>query len=322
MNVLFMGTPTFAATSLLALLDAGHHVIAAITRPDAPSGRGLKRKPPAVKDVAIARDIPVLQPDELKSIPFLEQLAGLQADIIVVVAFGRILSRRFIDLTPHGAINVHASLLPKLRGASPIAWAIARGETATGVTTMRMVEQLDAGDILLQRSTPIGPDETTGRLEARLAVLGAELLVETLAGLEERRITAIPQDESAVTWAPLLKKEDGIIDWNRPAEEIERRVRAFDPWPSARTNATAPPGTRFLIWKARVAARPPVNAEPGTIVRAERPRRGQEGGLLVVCGGRTALLVTELQPEGGKRMPSQAALAGRYLDLGDRLGGK
>ncbi|HZI92795.1 MAG TPA: methionyl-tRNA formyltransferase [Patescibacteria group bacterium] len=315
MKVLFMGTPAFAAESLAALLDAGHDVRAAVTRPDAPSGRGLSRRSPAVKELALARGVPTLQPEEVKGDLFAQQVAELGADIIVVVAFGRILPQRLLEAAPLGAVNVHASLLPRLRGASPIVWAIARGEPLTGVTTMRMVRKLDAGDILMQSETPIQPEETAGQLESRLARLGGDLLVRTLTGLQAGSIKPRPQDESAVTWAPMLRKEDGLIEWSRSAREIARLVRAFDPWPAARTGLPDGSGRQFRLWKAAEdpGATAPGAAGPGTIV-------GTDDGILVCCGQGTMLRVTELQPDGRKRMSAQAALAGRYLGPGDRFG--
>ena len=313
-----MGTPAFAAESLSAILDAGHDVAAVVTRPDARAGRGRRLQPPPVKVVGFARGVPVLQPAEVASQAFLDMMAALRPDILVVVAFGRILGQPLLDLAPGGAINVHASLLPKLRGASPIVWAIARGESETGVTTMKMVRQLDAGAILLQRATPIGPEETAGALEGRLARLGAGLLVETLADLAAGRVEEQPQDERLVTWAPMLKKSDGLVDWSLGAAQIARHVRAFDPWPGAWTTLS---GAALRIWKARDAGETKVADPAGRIVSARGGADGREAVVLVACGGGTALQVSELQPEGRRRMTAAQALSGRYLKEGDQLGG-
>ena len=309
-----MGTPAFAAESLSAVLDAGHHVVAAVTRPDAHAGRGLKPRPPAVKVVSAHRGVPILQPEALESPGFLESVEALAPEVLVVVAFGRLLKPPLLDMAPRGAINVHASLLPKLRGASPIVWAIARGERETGVTTMRLARRLDAGDILLQRSTPIGEHETAGELERRLAVMGGELLVKTLEALEQGRLTSTPQDERLATWAPSLRKDDGVIDWGMPAAEIACRVRAFDPWPAARTRINPPKGIGLRLFMAQVADLPARGTRPGEIL--------DPPGLVVACGDGTALAVGEVQPEGRRRMKASEALSGRYLKPGDLLGGR
>ena len=319
MKVLFMGTPAFAAASLEALIDAGHDVRLVVTRPDAGSGRGLVKRAPAVKVVATSRGLTVVQPDSIAGDAFHRQAAALGADIMVVAAFGRILPQSLLDLAPHGAVHVHASLLPKLRGASPIVWAILGGERRTGITTMKMVRRLDAGDILMQSGTEIGADETAGQLESRLATMGGDLLVRTLAGLEAGTITPRPQDEAEVTWAPLLRKEDGVVDWSRPASEIARRVRAFDPWPGAWTSIDGTAGGRIRIVRAR-AIEHAGSASPGEIVGVRRGDAAQAGAL-VGCGDGTVLLVTEVQPAGRKPMPALAAVAGRYLREGGRLGG-
>ena len=315
MKVLFMGTPAFATATLDSLSAAGHRILAAVTRPDAASGRGLKTHPSPVKQLAARRGIPVLQPGSVRTPEFHRQVESLSPDIVVVVAFGRILPRPLLETAPHGAVNGHASLLPKYRGAAPVAWAIARGETHTGVTTMRMVKRLDAGDILLQRSTPIGPVETTGQLEKRLSAMTAELLVETVARLESGSLESRRQEESEATYAPMLKKEDGRVDWTLGAGEIACRVRAFDPWPGAFTTVGSPRPRRLVLRKARVVEIPG-GEEPGTVLDVAR-----EDGVLIACGRDTGLLVLEVQPEGRRRMRAQEAASGRYLRAGDRLGG-
>jgi methionyl-tRNA formyltransferase len=322
MKILFMGTPDFAAASLTALLDAGHRVTAAVTRPDAAAGRGLKVRPSAVKLLAGRCGIPIWQPESIKDAAFLDQVRSVASDIVVVVAFGRILPSALLEAAPMGAINVHASLLPKYRGAAPVAWAIARGERETGVTTMRMIQRLDAGDILLQRATPIGAQESAGQLEARLSGIGALLLVETLEGLRNGAIVARSQDEAVVCYAPALKKADAMVDWSCRAEQIAWRVRAFDPHPVAHTRTQAPRGVTLRIWKARPAQAEalPGDAAPGTVLGTTREGSGA-GGVLIACGEATALLLLEVQPEGRRRMGALEAVSGRHLKEGDRLGG-
>ncbi|HXI04306.1 MAG TPA: methionyl-tRNA formyltransferase, partial [Candidatus Saccharimonadales bacterium] len=236
MKVLFMGTPAFAVPSLAALLSSRHEVAGVITRPDRPSGRGLKITQPPVAQLAASRGVPVHQPVRIRHESFLDLVRSLAPDVLAVVAFGRILPGAVLAAAPEGGVNLHASLLPRYRGAAPVAWAIARGEKVTGITTMRMTERLDAGEILMQRSTPIGEEETAGQLEERLAALGAPFLVETLDALERGEMAGLPQEETEATFAPVIRKEDGRIDWSIPADEISRRIRAFDPWPSAFTD--------------------------------------------------------------------------------------
>jgi methionyl-tRNA formyltransferase len=277
-------------------------------------------KSPPVKDLAVERGIPVYQPRRIRDGSLVETIRSLSPDILAVVAYGRILPPEVLASARRGAVNLHSSLLPKYRGASPVAWAIAGGESVTGVTTMRMVEELDAGDIYLQRSTSIAPTETAGELEARLAVLGASLLVETLDAIEKDEMAAIPQREEEVSYAPILKKEDGRIDWSLEAEAIACRVRAFDPWPGAFTRA----GDRTLrIWRALPAgghgalttgdAAASSQADPGTILEAGKDH------VVVACGGSRALELLEVQPEGRKRILATQAAAGRYFQAGDRF---
>jgi len=319
-----MGTPAFAAAVMRPLLAAGHQIAAAVTRPDAPAGRGLTTHPGPVKELALEQNILVLQPAGVRGPELVDQVRALAPDIVVVVAFGRILPHALLEVAPLGAVNLHASLLPKYRGAAPVAWAIARGETVTGVTTMRMVERLDAGEILLQRSTPIGPAETAGQMEERLAGLGADLMLETLAGLAAGSITPRPQQEAAATYAPILRKQDGLIDWSRPAAEIERLVRAFDPWPVASTRAPGTPERIMRIWKARSLEFPGAGAPEGIVMKVVREAHSlgaaAESGVIIACGGGTSLLVTEMQPAGRRRMASLEAVSGRHLKEGDRLG--
>lgn len=308
-----MGTPEFAVPSLKALLESRHQVAAVVTRPDRRSGRGLKVHPPPVKVVAQGEGVPVLQPVRIRDTAFLEAVSSYSPDVLAVVAYGRILPPAVLEAAPNGGVNLHASLLPKYRGAAPVAWAIARGESVTGITTMRMVKELDAGEIYLQKSTPIDPGETAAELEARLADLGAPFLVETLDALEQGQMAGIPQDGSKATFAPVLTKSDGHIDWTMSAREIACRTRAFDPWPTAFTSLD---GKGLRIRRARPAEAAPdaAPAEPGTILEAGR------GRVLVACGAGSALELLEVQPEGRRRMSASDAVAGRYLTAGSRLG--
>ncbi len=305
-----MGTPAFAVPSLLALTASRHRIVAAVTRPDRPSGRGLKLHPPPVKEAALEQGVEVLQPSKIRDEAFLRTVRSLAPDVLAVVAYGRILPAALLDSAPHGGVNLHASLLPKYRGAAPVAWAIARGEAASGITTMRMTEQLDAGEILLQRSTPIGEEETAGELEGRLARIGAPYLVETLDALERGEMAGLPQDESQASWAPVLGKQDGLIDWRLGAREIARRVRAFDPWPTSFTRSSR--GT-LVVWRAR-ETEPEREREPGTVLRAGRE------GLRVACGAGSVLELLEVQPQGGRRITGAQAAAGRHVREGERLG--
>jgi methionyl-tRNA formyltransferase len=237
MRIVFMGTPDFAAASLAALLDMPEHMVTGVfTQPDKTAGRGLKVLPSPVKQLAEERGIPVFQPAKMRCGEALGHLRELSPDLVAVVAYGRILPKEILGLPPLGCVNVHASLLPELRGAAPIQWAIARGFETTGVTTQRMTGEVDAGDILLQESTPIGADDTAATLHDRLRDMGAALLVKTIRAVFDGTVTPIPQDHSKATFAPILRKEDGVIDPSRPAAESERLIRAMTPWPGAVLN--------------------------------------------------------------------------------------
>jgi methionyl-tRNA formyltransferase len=314
MKVLFMGTPAFAAASLTRLLTSPHEVVGVVARPDARAGRGREMRACAVKEVAVAGALPLLQPARLKDAALREQLASLGADLIVVVAYGRILPQALLDLAARGAVNVHASQLPRYRGAAPVAHAILGGETRTGVTTMRMTASLDAGDILMQRATPIADDDTAATLEARLAALGAELLIDTLDGLESDTIQPVPQDHDRATWARTLTKDDGRLDWSLAARDLWLRVRAFDPWPVAWTRT--PTGKQVRIWRAHPAAAASAAAAAGTILGLGGERHDE----VEVAAGRGSLLLAQVQPEGGRRMPAIEAVSGRHLRPGDVLG--
>jgi len=300
-RLVFLGTPQFAVPTLESLAVAGYQVLQVVTQPDRPAGRGQQLAASPLKQAALRLGLPVYQPERVKQPEVAARLTALGPAAMVVVGYGQIIPQTVIDIPPLGIINVHASLLPRYRGAAPVQWAIARGETRTGVTTMRIDAGLDTGDILLQRETPIGEEETAVELGQRLATLGAALLVETLAGLESGAIVARPQDSSQATYAPLLKKEDGLIDWRLTARELCHRVRGLLPWPGCYTGLR---GQLLHIWKARPAAG--VTGEPGTL----HPTQGR---LLVACGEGTSLEVLELQLEGRKRLAASAFLSGQRL---------
>ena len=308
-----MGTPAFAAASLTRLLESPHDVVGVVTRPDAPAGRGRTMRASAVKDIAVARGLPLMQPLRLKDPQLAAQLESLAPDLVVVVAYGRILPEALLELAARGAVNVHASLLPLYRGASPVAHAILHGEKETGVTTMRMIASLDAGDILMQRAIPISDDDTGATLEERLALLGADLLIETLDALAAGAVHPVPQDHDRATWAPTLSKDDGRINWSLPARELWLRVRAFDPWPGAWTRT--PAGRQLRVWRARPAESSSAQAAAGTVVAVGGRKDDVE-----VAAGAGSLLLTQVQPEGGRRMPATEAVSGRHLRVGDVLG--
>lgn len=310
LRLVFMGTPAFAVPTLEACVAAGHQVAAVLTQPDRPRGRGQQPAFSPVKEAALRLGLAVHQPERVRRPEVIEMLAGIGARAMVVVGYGQIIPQAIIDLAPLGIVNVHASLLPRYRGAAPIQWAVANGETLTGVTTMKIDAGLDTGDILLARETSIGPDETAVDLAARLAPMGAALLVETLAGLAAGAIVPRPQEAAQATLAPILKKDDGRIDWTRPAAEIHNRVRGFQPWPGAHTTFR---GQALNIWKTRLAAETAA-AAPGSIVAARRR-------LLVACGGGSGIELLEVQLEGRKRIPAAAFLNGQRLEDNEVLGG-
>lgn len=314
-----MGTPATAVPTLRRCLDDGHEVVAVWTRPDKPSGRGNKLAASPVKEFAVARGLTVHQPAKIKTDEASELFASHRADAAVVVAYGRILPKSFLDAPRVGCVNVHFSLLPKYRGAAPVNWAVVRGERESGVTTMRIDEGLDTGDIYLQRATPIGDGETAPELLARLAETGAELLGETLARLDS--LAPRPQRDADATHAPILQREDGLIDWSHAAAEIERRVRGFQPWPNAHTVFRA---GRLVVWRAEV-----VEADGERVVRASGGESGLSFGdivaargdeLTVACGGGTRLRLLEVQAEGKRRMTARDFLNGMRAGEGERLG--
>ena len=305
MELIFLGTPEFAVPTLEALVAAGHHVLAVFTQPDRPKGRGGELSMPAVKQAALRFGLPVYQPERIRRPEAVEQLRQLHPEIMVVVGYGQIIPQSIIDIPPKGIVNVHGSLLPKYRGAAPIQWAIANGETRTGVTTMQIDAGMDTGDMLLKWETEIGPEENAEELGRRLAQAGAELLVRTLRD----NPPPVKQDSAEATYAPILKKEDGLIDWAWPAQKISNRARGFLPWPGAYSYFR---GQLFHIWKA-CAAKETVTAGPGRMI-------AQQKHLLISCGEATTLEAIEVQIEGRKRVAAEAFLNGVRLNENELLG--
>ncbi|GAC1419309.1 MAG: methionyl-tRNA formyltransferase [Acidobacteriaceae bacterium] len=310
MKLVFCGTPDFAVPTLEAVLAAGHEVLLAMTQPDRAAGRGMEMHAPPVKQKALAHGIPVLQPEKIRTNTELrEHLEGLLPDAILVVAYGRIIPRWMLDLPHLGNINLHGSLLPKYRGAAPVQWAVANGETVTGVTTMRLDEGLDTGDMLLARAVPVAPEETAADVFAALASIGAELMVETLAGLATGEITPRPQDHSQSTLAPILTREDGRMDFTRSAKQIYDRWRGFHPWPGAYTLLR---GRKLIVHRMHLAQHETASAEPGVL-------RVQGEELEVSCAT-GAVVLDDVQLEGKRRMGSAEFLRGFQVRTGERLG--
>ena len=311
MKLIFCGTPQFAVPTLERLIKEGFPIELVVTNPDEPSGRGYKLKPSPVKELAERKALKVYQPAKLKDSAVQAFVSQFQPDAIVVVAYGHLIPRWMIDLPRLGCINLHASLLPKYRGAAPIAWSIVQGEQVTGVTTMRIDAGLDTGDILLQREEAIRDDDNTATLSARLTLLGADLMVETLRALEWGAVVPRPQDSSLVSLAPMLKKEDGKIEWTQTAEEIARRVRGLYPWPGTYTQFR---DKNLHLWAAQPATRSASEGStPGALLI-------EQGRLFAVCGGATLLNVLELQLEGRKRLSARDFINGVRLTLGERFG--
>jgi methionyl-tRNA formyltransferase len=312
LRIIFMGTAELSCASLQALAgDPQFQIAAVVTQPDRPRGRDLKPQPSPVKSLALRLGLPVLQPERVRDEKFVAEFRSLQPDLVVVVAYGQILPSAILDLPRHGCLNIHTSLLPKYRGPAPIQWAIANADTETGITLMRIDAGLDTGDIVAQRRTPIRPKEDSARLHDRLAQLGAELLVQTIPDYVAGKIQPTPQPAEGASYAAKIKKEDGRIDWNQPAQTIWNRLRAFTPWPGAFTflrNAELGPATttkpRLLkIWKAEVVEK---SGAAGTVLSADKT------GIVVGCGQK-ALRILELQREGGRRMSAAEFLAGHQL---------
>ncbi len=316
MDVVYLGTPEFAVPTLESLLAAGYRVPLVVTQPDRPKGRKQELIPSPVKACALRHGIEVYQPERIRRPEAFDRLAALKPDAMVVVGYGQIIPQSIIDIAPLGIINVHASLLPELRGAAPIQWSIVRGYETTGVTTMRIDAGLDTGDILQKWETPIGHDETSPELSARLAPAGARLLVETLEGLTAGKIQPEQQDSAKATFAPIIRKEDGRIDWNSPARQIHNLIRGFQPWPGAHTSFRS---QSLHLWRSRLVATKgvPMRGDlfsdklPGTLVF--------ERGLFAVCGDGAVLELLEVQLEGRKRMPADVFANGHRLTPNDRL---
>jgi methionyl-tRNA formyltransferase len=306
--IVFMGTPATAAATLEQLLQGQDRIVGVVTQPDRPTGRGQKSAPSPVRSVAETHGIPVVAPEKIRAPEFQGTLGNWRPEIIVVVAYGRILPKTILELAPRGCLNVHYSLLPKYRGAAPAAWTIINGEAKAGVTTMRLVEKMDAGPVYLQESIAVAPDETSGSLQTKLTPIGSRLLLETLRQLKEGGLQPREQDESAVTFAPMLKKEDGRIDWNQSSLVIERRVRGLNPWPGAYTHI----GNKLLkIHRAKVL---PGDSKrnPGEVIRADA------GGLWIATGA-GIIGLDEVQLENKRRLPGAEFIKGARITTGDRF---
>jgi methionyl-tRNA formyltransferase len=312
-RTIFMGTSAFAVPILEALVNCNFvELLAVITQPDKPAGRNLRLQPPPTKQIAINFDIPVLQPEKARDPEFIEQLKEFSPHLIVVAAYGQILPQSILDIPPFGCLNVHASLLPKYRGAAPIQWAIINGETETGVTIMKIDAGLDSGPILTKRVVEIQPDDTAQTLHDKLAQAGSELLIETIPPYINGKITPQPQDDSQATYAPKIQKEHAKIDWSLPSRDIINRIRAFNPWPVAYTFiGTGGKKTMLKIWSA-IEIPLPTTSAPGSIIEVTKE------GFKVACG-KGAILVTSVQPENSRIMTAKEYLAGHKLEVGTML---
>ena len=304
MRILFMGTPDFAVASLRRLVEEGHTICGVLTQPDKPRNRGHKVTFSPVKEYALSQSLPVYQPTTLRDEAALELVRGLAPELTVVAAYGKLLPEEILAVPPLGSINVHSSLLPKYRGAAPINWAILNGEKTTGVSIMYMAKALDAGDVILQKSTAIGPDEDAPALTERLAALGAEALSETVAALAAGTATRTPQNEAEMTYAPMLGRELSAMDFTRPAAALDCQVRGLIPWPCAQAEIA---GTTFKVY--RTAPGNPTDKTPGTLLSAGKR------GIEVACGDGQSLYLTEIQAQGGKRMAAGAYLLGHPLEV-------
>ena len=302
MRVVFMGTPDIAATCLSKILEDGFEVAGVYTQPDRPKGRGMKMVYSPVKEVAIAHDLPVFQPENFWEDETVAELKALQPDVVAVVAYGRILPQKVLDIAPKGFINIHASVLPQYRGSAPYQWAVLDGQKETGVTAMYLCREMDAGDMIDVSKTPIGENETAGELLDRLAVLGAELLSKTLTRVEKGEAEGVPQDASKATYAPMLDKSMCDIDWTKTAQQVHNHVRGLHPWPVATMELQ---GKKFKVHETRVAAG---SGEPGQILGLTKT------GLLMACG-EGAVEIRSLQAEGGKRMAAPDYFRGHPLEL-------
>jgi len=313
MRAIFLGTPEFAVPTLERMIAAGHEIMEVVTQPDRPKGRKHELTPSPVKAAALRHGIPVFQPERIRRAEPVEHLRALAPDVMVIVGYGQIIPQTVIDIAPFGIVNVHASLLPELRGAAPIQWSVARGYARTGVTTMRIDAGLDTGDIVDTWETPIGPDETAPELSARLAEAGADLLVRTLAALSAGTAQPQPQDNARATLAPILKKEDGLIRWQSSARQIHDLIRGFQPWPGAHTSFR---GQSLHLWRSRLVS-PDLYPErrslpPGALIHEE--------GVFAVGGDGASLELLEVQLEGRKRMPAEVFANGHRLTQNELLG--
>jgi methionyl-tRNA formyltransferase len=309
MRIVFMGTPESAVPSLRRLVDDGHEIVSVWTQPDKPAGRGKKLHQSPIKDFAIERNLEIQQPQKIRTPEAKELFASHKVDAAIVVAYGKILPTEFLTAPKHGCVNVHFSLLPKYRGAAPVNWAIVNGEEQTGVTTMKIVQELDAGPMLLQKATKIGEHETAPELLSRLSEIGADLISETLRNLND--IEPKPQLDAEATLAPILKREDGLISWSTSAQEIARRVRGFQPWPNAYTSYRS---RRLIIWEAQPHKTDVVSENNGRILKAH----GDE--LVVSAGDSTVLRIGQLQVEGARRMTARDFINGFHPQVGESLG--
>ena len=306
MKIIFMGTPDFSVGTLEALIAAGHEITLVVSQPDKPKGRGHELQPTPVKEAALKHGLPVYQPKKVRDPEVIGKLRETEADVIVVIAFGQIIPKAILEMKQYGCINVHASLLPKYRGAAPIQWAVIDGEKESGVTTMMMDVGLDTGDMLEQKAIPLDEKETGGSLFDKLSALGGSMILSTLKGLEDGTITRTPQGESETSYAKMLTKEMGHIDWTKDAASIERLVRGLNPWPSAYTKLN---GKTLKIWAADVCGQTGEKAQPGTVLKAEKDE-------FLIQTGEKILSVKELQLEGKKRMDTAAFLRGCHLEKG------
>lgn len=311
MRVVFMGTPDFALQPFVRLLSDGHDVIGVFTQPDKPQGRKMKLMPPPIKSAALKRNIPVYQPETFRDYCMQETLQSLSPELIVVVAYGKLLPEYVLRTPKYGCINVHGSLLPKYRGAAPIQWSVINGDQYAGITTMKMGKGLDTGDILLQTKTEIGKNETSGELYNRLTKIGADLLSETIQKLEVGQLVPKKQKDSMSSYAPMLDKETAVIDWSKSAQQIHNLIRGLNPWPIAVTNLGENNIKIYISEKTEFT----VNKKPGTIIEAD-----VKNGLFVCCGDQKLLKIVEMQAPGSKRMSANAYLLGHKISEGFILG--
>ncbi len=306
-----MGTPDFAVPSLEMLINEGYKVVAVVTQPDKPKGRGNKMAAPPVKEIALKHGVEVLQPSKVKTAEFIEQIRELSPDLLITAAYGKILSKELLEVPKYGCINVHGSLLPAYRGAAPINWVVINGEKKTGITTMFTDVGIDTGDMLLKKELDIGPDMTVGELHDKIAVLGAEVLKDTLIELKKGTLKRIPQEDSQSSYAPMISKELGLIDWSKKALEIHNLVRGTDPWPGAYTFLE---GNRMRVWKTMlVEEKTDNNQENGLILSVD------DEGVLVKCS-EGCILIKELQFDSSKRMAVKDYIRGHHIKTGEKLG--